>query len=547
GYATFSASSSASVEWTVSVPTAKTYSVVIRFANGSGTSMTGKMNANGGSYTSFSLGTTASWSTWTTKAVNVRLNAGTNRVRLAAGSSRGLPNVDRLDVNDGATTPTYALTIAVNGNGSTTPTVGGHSYAAGTVVSVTAIPASGATFTGWSGAASGTANPVTITMDAAKSLTANFSGGVTNYTLSIGVSGSGSTTPAAGTYTYPSGTTVTVTAQPAAGATFTGWNGACVGTGSCVVTMTANRTVTASFSGGTQPTGGLVGWATVGGTVTGGGNATPITVSDLSALNGAAGGTNPAVIRVSGTISGNVTIGSNKTIEGVNASATIRGSIRMSGSANVILRNLNVIGYNCSDNSDCQSGSDAIGVQNGAHHLWFDHLAISDGSDGNLDFTHAADNITVSWCKFFYTGRPGGHQFSNLIGHSDGNASEDTGHLRITFHHNWWADGVGERMPRVRFGQVHVYNNLYTASGNNYCVAPGAGASVLVENNAFIGVNDPIDLTYGDGAATVRGNLFTNVSGNVTGRGTAFTPPYAYTLDAASSVEALVRANAGPR
>ncbi|HYD39232.1 MAG TPA: CBM35 domain-containing protein, partial [Anaeromyxobacter sp.] len=36
GYATFSASSSASVEWTVSVPTAKTYSVVIRFANGSG-------------------------------------------------------------------------------------------------------------------------------------------------------------------------------------------------------------------------------------------------------------------------------------------------------------------------------------------------------------------------------------------------------------------------------------------------------------------------------------------------------------------------------
>jgi uncharacterized repeat protein (TIGR02543 family) len=42
---------------------------------------------------------------------------------------------------------------------------------------VTATPASGATFTGWSGAATGTANPVTITMDANKTLTASFSGG----------------------------------------------------------------------------------------------------------------------------------------------------------------------------------------------------------------------------------------------------------------------------------------------------------------------------------------------------------------------------------
>ncbi|HYD53210.1 MAG TPA: hypothetical protein VEA99_11300, partial [Gemmatimonadaceae bacterium] len=340
----------------------------------------------------------------------------------------------------------------------------------------------------------------------------------------------------------------TVPATPSSGATFTGWGGACVGTGACVVSMTANRSVTASFQGQPPPPpGALEGWATVGGTVTGGGNAAPITVTTLSALNSAAAGTTPAVIVVSGTISGNVTIGSNKTIQGANASATIRGSIRMSGSANVILRNLNIVGYNCSDNSDCQSGADAIGVQNGAHHLWFDHLAISDGSDGNLDFTHAADNITVSWCKFFYTGRPGGHQFSNLIGHSDGNAGEDTGRLRITFHHNWWAEGVGERMPRVRFGQVHVYNNLYTASGNNYCIAPGAGASVLVENNVFSGVNDPIDLGYGDGAATVRGNLFVNVSGNTTGRGTAFTPPYAYHLQPASEVEAAVRAGAGPR
>ncbi len=471
------------------------------------------------------------------------------------------PKVCGITVAGGSAT-TFPLTVTKSGSGSGAVSGSGincgstcsASYASGTSVTLSAAAASGSTFAGWSGACTGTST-CTVSMTAARSVTATFNAQVTTYALTVTRAGTGSGTVtsnpsgincgSACSATYASGTTVTLTASAASGSTFGGFSGACTGTGTCTVSMTAARTVTATFNGGTQQ--GLVGWATVGGTVTGGGNASPVTVTSLSALNTAAGGTTPAVIVVSGTITGAVTIGSNKTIQGANASATIRGSIRMKGSANVILRNLNIVGNNCTDASSCESGADAIGVDTGAHHLWFDHLAISDGSDGNLDFSHAADNITVSWCKFFYTGRSGGHQYSNLIGHSDNNAAEDTGHLRITFHHNWWADGVRERMPRVRFGQVHVYNNLYTASGNNYCIAPAAGASVLVENNAFIGVSDPIDLSYGDGSATVHGNLFTSVSGNTSGRGTAFTPPYAYTLDPASSVEAAVRAGAGPR
>lgn len=68
----------------------------------------------------------------------------------------------------------YTLTIEVSGNGTTDPTAGAHTYAAGTSVSITATPAGGAAFTGWSGAATGTANPVTVIMDADKALTANF-------------------------------------------------------------------------------------------------------------------------------------------------------------------------------------------------------------------------------------------------------------------------------------------------------------------------------------------------------------------------------------
>ncbi|HYD39728.1 MAG TPA: glycoside hydrolase family 11 protein, partial [Anaeromyxobacter sp.] len=48
--------------------------------------------------------------------------------------------------------------------------------------------------------------------------------------------------------TYASGTSVTLSAAPAAGAIFNGWTGACTGMGSCIVTMTAARSVTALFS-----------------------------------------------------------------------------------------------------------------------------------------------------------------------------------------------------------------------------------------------------------------------------------------------------------
>jgi len=83
--------------------------------------------------------------------------------------------------------------------------------------------------------------------------------GSAGYALSVSKAGSGAgtvtSTPAGincgGTCsaTYPSGTTVTLSASPATGSTFGGWSGACTGTGSCVVTMTAARTVTATFNG----------------------------------------------------------------------------------------------------------------------------------------------------------------------------------------------------------------------------------------------------------------------------------------------------------
>jgi pectate lyase len=295
-----------------------------------------------------------------------------------------------------------------------------------------------------------------------------------------------------------------------------------------------------------------IGWATISGGTTGGGSATPTTVTTLSQLNTAAGGSNAAVIHVSGSISGVVNVGSNKTIWGL-CGAKITGSIDLSGSSNVIIRNLTVVGYNCSDSpSDCSGGHDAIHIQGGDKHLWFDHLDVSDGSDGNLDISHGCDFVTVSWTKFHYSSKrtdpvagSSGHRFCNLIGHSDSNGSEDSGHLNTTFHHVWWADNVNQRMPRVRFGKVHLFNNLYTASGDAACIELGVSANIRYENNVFVGTSNDVDSSHSNSASVIQG--IGNIGSNTNIGGSAFTPGYAYTLDAASSVQSAVQGGAGPR
>ena len=85
-------------------------------------------------------------------------------------------------------------------------------------------------------------------MDAAKVVTATFT--LEQYALTIGTDGNGSGTVTADPDQpqYDCGTVVTLTATADIGSTFTGWSGACPGTGGCVVTMDAAKSVTATFS-----------------------------------------------------------------------------------------------------------------------------------------------------------------------------------------------------------------------------------------------------------------------------------------------------------
>ena len=318
-----------------------------------------------------------------------------------------------------------------------------------------------------------------------------------------------------------------------------------------------------------------MGWATASGSTTGGGSAAPVTVTTLAALQSAVKGTTAAMIYVKGVLeAGTVTMGSNKTIVGL-CGAEIHGHVGINKQSNIIIRNIKIVGYavgNCALDPDyssatgCSSGNDAISIQGQSDHIWLDHDDISDGTDGNLDITHACDFITVSWTKFHYssarTDNSGsdstgskGHRYSNLVGHSDSNASEDTGHLTITWHHNWWADYVVERQPRVRFGRVHLFNNLYTSAGDDYCIGVGVGANLRTENNVFVGVAIPINTTsYSDATSAIRstGNLYSGTSGAAPAdlqASIVFDPAssYTYTLDDTSGLQATIESGAGPK
>src|SRR4029079_1460469 len=177
---------------------------------------------------------------------------------------------------------------------------------------------------------------------------------------------------------------------------------------------------------------------------------------------------------------------------------------------------------NCTDSpADCSGGADAVTIGDTSHNVWFDHDDVYDGSDGNLDITSGADFVTISYTKFHYSTRrtdplagASGHRFSNRIGSSDTTLT-DAGHLNVTFHHDWWADNVDQRMPRTRFGQIHVFNNLYTAVGNSYCTNSGIQTHVRVENNVYNGVNRPL-APDANGDMKAQGNLFVGATKLVT-------------------------------
>ena len=133
--------------------------------------------------------------------------------------------------------------------GGTVNPSGEHWYTRGDNVDVTATPNGGYNFTGWSGSASGTTNPVRVTVDGVKTVTAGFSQSQYTLTVNVSPSSSGSVSKSPNQSTYGYGEQVILTATANSGVTFNQWTGDVTGTMNPVtVTMNSNKGVTANFS-----------------------------------------------------------------------------------------------------------------------------------------------------------------------------------------------------------------------------------------------------------------------------------------------------------
>ncbi|WP_306745268.1 pectinesterase family protein [Saccharothrix yanglingensis] len=197
-----------------------------------------------------------------------------------------------------------------------------------------------------------------------------------------------------------------------------------------------------------------------------------------------------------------IPVGSDTTIVGDGRGAGLTGaSLRVHNAQNVIIRNLTF-----RDTRDCfpqwdptdgaegnwNSAYDAVSLQR-ATNVWVDHNTFTDQPypdsaaptyfgrpyqqhDGSLDMTNGTDLVTASYNLFEDHGK------TMLIGSSN-TSTTDPGKLRVSVHHNVFRN-VEERLPRVRFGQVHVYNNLYEP-GPSFVYAWGVGvrSALHVENN----------------------------------------------------------------
>jgi hypothetical protein len=147
--------------------------------------------------------------------------------------------------------------VRIGGVGVECPLTCSYDARRGQGLSLSAIPAEGFVFSGWSGACTGTGG-CDLSMDDARSITATFEerpADTVQLTISTSGGGAGSVEispvgtmcPPTCILNVPKEEELTLTALPAEGSDFAGWSGSCDGTESCTLRMTGATEVQARF------------------------------------------------------------------------------------------------------------------------------------------------------------------------------------------------------------------------------------------------------------------------------------------------------------
>jgi len=142
----------------------------------------------------------------------------------------------------------FTVNVSASGPGTVSKSPDKPGYSAGESVTLTATPAIGNLFTGWTGDVTGSTNPVTVVVTGNMTVAGNFAAAPPR-TLTINAVGNGGVAKFPDKATYLHGESVTLTAVPSSGASFIGWSDALSGaTNPTAIIMDADKTVTATFA-----------------------------------------------------------------------------------------------------------------------------------------------------------------------------------------------------------------------------------------------------------------------------------------------------------
>ena len=125
-------------------------------------------------------------------------------------------------------TPTYTLQTSIVGSGTITTNPPGGVYASNMVVTLTATPAAHWSFDHWAGDTNSTSNPLSVTMNSPRNIQAVFV--QTQFPLTLTTPGGGTVTANPSSTYYNTGAVVALTATPASGWVFLGWQGSIIST-----------------------------------------------------------------------------------------------------------------------------------------------------------------------------------------------------------------------------------------------------------------------------------------------------------------------------
>ncbi len=340
---------------------------------------------------------------------------------------------------------------------------------------------------------------------------------------------------------YDEGTLVTVTAQAQPGYFFQSWSGEVPGA-EAVHTFAIGKSTSAVaifLPEGTRADPDLVGYASVQddrGTpylVTGGSLGDTVEAHSVDELKAYLGRDEPIVVTFSGQFVGatEIDVRSHKTLLGMGPQAHLKGiGLQINEARNVIVRNVQISHV---------TPQDAIEINNRSKNIWIDHCELysdlehgKDYYDGLLDIKNESAFITISWTHFH------DHFKTSLISSGDQAVADSV--IRVTYHHNLFQN-CSSRLPSIRFGTAHIFNNYYLNSDT--AINSRMGACTRIENNYFEGVRKSVQMDF----TPVLGNV--QLIGNHFGESEYVDSPlcelvvpypYAHALHEAEELPALI-------